>query len=72
MVRPVGILVALLFTLTLETGAPAGAAPPAGWAGEPAGAAVARRPALHPKDEGEFVHAISRARAARPLAIDRA
>ena len=72
MVRPVGILVALLFALTPWTRARARVAAPAAGTGDSARGAVVRRPAVHPKDEEGFVHAISRARAPRPLGLDRA
>jgi hypothetical protein len=72
--RQVGIRVALFSALTLAAlaRAPVGKPAPVSRAGEPVRAAAARRPAHHSKDEGDFVHAISRARAPRPLGIDRA
>jgi len=78
MVWPVGIRVALLSALipTLmlapRARAPVGNPAPVSRVGEPVAASAARRPLHHAKDEGDFVHAISRARSPRPLGIDRA
>ena len=78
MVRPVGIHVALLsalipaLILAPRALGPVGNPSPAPRAREPVGASAARRPARHANDEGDFVHAISRARSPRPLGIDRA